>query len=99
MGYSSIPPLYGKLLFFLMLAGAWHCKSPVKEENAGPGDTAMHQPEKSMGKPTALTLPDGTRVLMDPRTVIHPSEGFGKSNRDIPLDGEAMLIVRGNAGS
>jgi len=47
--------------------------------------------------PVAMTLPDGTRVLMDPRTRIDPAKGFDVSNRDIQLDGEAMLIVRSNA--
>src|SRR5947208_1362781 len=49
-------------------------------------------------QPKALTLPDGTQVLMDPRTVIRPAEGFGKTNREIRIDGEAMLLISHRAG-
>jgi ferric-dicitrate binding protein FerR (iron transport regulator) len=35
---------------------------------------------------------------MDSRTVIRPAEGFGKSNREVQVDGEAMLIISTRAG-
>jgi len=86
-----------------MLAGGWHCKGKGREirvDSANVADIDSMHGRGGQGtmKPVATTLPDGTFVLMDPRTVIRPSEGFGKSNRDIQLDGEAMLIVRSNAG-
>lgn len=98
MGYTSI---FRTGVFLLALIGCkgsdrqGHTMDTVAVRPAEGGETRV---EKPMGMPTALTLPDGTRVLMDPRTVIRPSEGFGKTNRDIQLDGEAMLIVRSDAG-
>lgn len=89
--------MYGKLVFLFLLTGVWQCKG--REAKEYKQDTLVEDKIKEKAAPLkALTLPDGTRVLMDPRTVIRPSEGFGKSNRDIQLDGEAMLIVRSNVG-
>lgn len=97
MNYSFISRICGKLLFLLLLTGVWQCRG--REEKTQYQDTtSADKVKEKAAPPKALTLPDGTRVLMDPRTVIRPSEGFGKSNRDIQLDGEAMLIVRSNAG-
>ncbi len=97
MTYSFTSRMYGKLVFLFLLTGVWQCKG--REAKEYKQDTLVEDKIKEKAAPLkALTLPDGTRVLMDPRTVIRPSEGFGKSNRDIQLDGEAMLIVRSNAG-
>jgi len=104
MSYLFTSRIYSKLAFLLLLAGGWHCKG--KGHVVQVTDTVIGQvvidstdgPPPSKMKPVSMTLPDGTRVWMDPRTVIRPSEGFGKSNRDIQLDGEAMLIVRSDAG-
>jgi ferric-dicitrate binding protein FerR (iron transport regulator) len=103
MSYSSTYRRYGKLAFLLILAVGWHCKGKGPgvaqvSDTVVAGTDSMHGGRQDVMKPVATTLPDGTFVLMDPRTVIRPSEGFGKSNRDIQLDGEAMLFVRTNAG-
>ena len=89
-----------------MLAGAWHCKGKGSGAVKG-SDTVVQEvmiTDSTEGeypkgtKMVAMTLPDGTQVLMDPRTKIDCPKGFGKSTRDIQFDGEAMLIVRSNAG-
>ncbi|HVW59350.1 MAG TPA: FecR domain-containing protein [Puia sp.] len=105
MNYLFTPRIYGKLVLLLIVAGSWNCKGKgprvaQASDTAGyaEGNDSTHGTRKDVMKPVTTTLPDGTRVLMDPRTVIRPSEGFGKTNRDIQLDGEAMLIVRSDAG-
>lgn len=80
----------------VVLSAGWQCKG--REEKAGKQDTLVEAGVKGSPLPSkAMTLPDGTQVLMDPRTRIDLSKGFGESNRDIQFDGEAMLIVRSNA--
>lgn len=80
----------------VVLAAGWQCKG--KEGQSANQDTAVEAGVKEKAvPPKAMTLPDGTLVLMDPRTKIDLSKGFDVSNRDIQLDGEAMLIVRSNA--
>jgi len=97
MNYSFPHRLCGILSFLFLLTGAWHCKGREGKERLQ--DTMAGGAVKEKAAPLkTLTLPDGTRVLMDARTVITPAEGFGKRNRDIQLDGEAMLIVAGDAG-
>jgi len=89
----------------VVLAAGWRCKGkgPVTVhgrdtvvQEVGISDRREDENTPAQ-KRVAMTLPDGTRVLMDPRTVIRPAKGFGESNRDIEFDGEAMLIVRSSA--
>lgn len=105
MNYLFTPRIYCKLVLLLIVAGSWNCKGkrprvvPVSDTvEYTVGHESTQGTHKDAMKLVTTTLPDGTRVLMDPRTVIRPSEGFGKTNRDIQLDGEAMLIVRSDAG-
>jgi ferric-dicitrate binding protein FerR (iron transport regulator) len=94
MGYPSVSKVYYKLMLVLMLAGAWHCKGREgkdHEQETAVADTINTTKGKEV-PPKTLTLPDGTLVVMDPRTVIRPMEGFGKANRDVMFDGEGGLI-------
>ena len=45
-----------------------------------------------------VKLPDGSRVVLRPGTQLSVAKGFGKDNRDLELDGEAIFNVVGNAG-
>ncbi|MBS1602221.1 MAG: FecR domain-containing protein [Bacteroidetes bacterium] len=45
-----------------------------------------------------VRLPDGSRVVMRPGTQLKVAKGFGKDNRDLELDGEAIFNVVGSAG-
>ena len=38
-------------------------------------------------------LPDGTKAVLSPGTSISVAKGFGRDNRDVELDGEAMFDV------
>ena len=96
MGYPSVSRLYYKLVLVLMLAGAWHCKGREGREQ-GQDTAVVDTIKEKVAPPKVLTLPDGTQVLVDPRTVIRPMEGFGKANRDITFDGEGVLIVHDGA--
>src|SRR5882757_2637330 len=96
MAYLSISRVRGKWLLLLLLAGTAGCTGGGEKVHTSDstGVQAGGQNEAGGSKLTkALTLPDGTRVLMDPRTVILPSEGFGKDNRELKLDGEALFTV------
>jgi transmembrane sensor len=45
-----------------------------------------------------IGLPDGSYVLISDGTVIVLAKDFGKSNRDLDLDGEGMFEVNGRTG-
>ncbi|MDO6431886.1 FecR domain-containing protein [Flavitalea sp. BT771] len=83
-------------MLVLMLAGAWHCKGREKQAN-GQDPGVVDTIKEKAAPPKILTLPDGTQVVMDPRTEIRPMEGFGKANRDVTFDGEGVLIVHDGA--
>jgi transmembrane sensor len=45
-----------------------------------------------------VKLPDGSRVVLWPGTQLSIAKGFGKNNRDLELDGEAIFDVVADAG-
>jgi transmembrane sensor len=45
------------------------------------------------GYPRSFQLPDGSTVVMNPGTSLSLAKGFGKDNRDLDLDGEAVVEV------
>lgn len=112
MRYSIYSRLYHGLAVLVLSVGFWQCEggrhgAPDKDavtvqpghdsagRSSGDGDVAEAKPAM---KPKEMTLPDGTHVLMDPRTVIRPAEGFGKKNREISFDGDAILTIQANPG-
>lgn len=50
------------------------------------------------GYPRSFRLPDGSTVLAMPNTTVATAKGFGKVNRVLDVDGEAMIEVSGAAG-
>jgi transmembrane sensor len=46
-----------------------------------------------------VRLPDGTHVVLRPGTQVTVAKGFGVSNRDLELDGEAIFEVAGGAAN
>ena len=44
-----------------------------------------------------VKLPDGSHVVLRPGTQVTIAKGFGVSNRDLELDGEAIFDVDGSA--
>jgi transmembrane sensor len=45
-----------------------------------------------------VSLPDGSGVVLRPGTQLSVAKGFGKENRELELDGEAIFKVAGSAG-
>jgi len=52
----------------------------------------------SSGDSHEVKLPDGSRVVLRPGTQLSVARGFGKDNRDLELDGEAIFNIVGRAG-
>ncbi|GGB15541.1 hypothetical protein GCM10011511_44190 [Puia dinghuensis] len=50
------------------------------------------------GYPRTFGLPDGSTVVLNPGTSVFVAKGFGKDNREIQLDGEAVFEVVGMPG-
>lgn len=48
------------------------------------------------GQNSSITLPDGSEVMLKGSTRIEVSEGYGKHNRNIEIDGEAFFSVQRN---
>jgi transmembrane sensor len=49
--------------------------------------------ENNTGKPSEITLPDGSRVVLEPRAKISYTEGFNKTTRTVVLEGDAFFSV------
>ena len=47
--------------------------------------------------PHEVKLPDGSHVVLRPGTQVFVAKGFGVSNRELELDGEAIFEVIGSA--
>ncbi|MBS1663330.1 MAG: FecR domain-containing protein [Bacteroidetes bacterium] len=51
------------------------------------------------GGPQRLALPDGNHVVLQPGTKLVTAKGFGVSNREVDLDGEAIFEVEKGQGA
>src|ERR1700755_2923238 len=51
------------------------------------------------GYPRRFGLPDGSEVLVMPNSTIGTGKGFGKDNRDVIIEGEAVVEVTGTAAA
>jgi transmembrane sensor len=92
MSFNRSAIFFRGLLFCLLIAAAWHCKGKARQRYA---DITY---ENGEGKPRAVQLPDGSRVVMSAHAVIRISKQFNQSERDLELDGEAVFTVNGDAG-
>ena len=74
------------------------CGLAVVSCGGGPGPEVVvgegSRYENGTGGSQRLGLPDGSRILIGPGTVIVLAKGFGKDNRGLDLDGEAMFEVK-----
>ncbi len=50
------------------------------------------------GSRQLFRLPDSSTVVLSPVTSVYIAKGFGRDNRDIQLDGEALFEVKGMPG-
>lgn len=75
-----------------LITGGWHCKGPVRQTYTG------ITYENGEGKSRSVKLPDGSRVMMSTHTVIRMSQQFGRADRDLELDGEAVFTVKSETG-
>ncbi|HWK03964.1 MAG TPA: FecR domain-containing protein [Puia sp.] len=92
MSFTRSAIFFRGLAGCLLIAGAWHCKGPVRQPAA---DITY---ENGTGKARTVRLPDGSSVVMSARTVIRISRQFNESGRDLDLDGEALFTVGSDAG-
>src|SRR5579859_981633 len=85
--------------YFVYLAVGLGLMAPgcrLRQENALGEGTSYHV---GAGYPQRFRLPDGSSVVVSPETSVSIAKGFGKDNRDIDLDGEAVFEVVGGAGA
>lgn len=52
---------------------------------------------EALDKKHEMTLPDGTRAILNKNSHIHLNEGFGQTNRTLALEGEAFFDVAHDA--
>ena len=84
----------GAASVFLVLAGVSCGNHGERGISLGDGTRYVNGTDKSQ----RVALPDGSRLLISPGTVVVLAKGFGKDNRDLDLDGEAMFEVSAGAG-
>lgn len=78
----------------LVVAGAgliWRATTG-REASSPSNDTPLHF-ATAVGKLDSLDLPDGTRVLLGPGSELTLAQGFGGSQRELTLHGEARFDV------
>jgi transmembrane sensor len=86
----------------LLLAGAFFVLAGVSCGNRGERGVSLGDGTRYVngtGKTQRVALPDGSHCLITTGTVIVLAKGFGKDNRDLDLDGEAMFEVNAGAGA
>lgn len=82
-------------LYILMAAGLTVVSCRGRQESALGEGTSYHV---GSGYARLFHLPDGSTVMVSPGTTVSVAKGFGKDNREIGLDGEAVFDVAGMAG-
>lgn len=83
-----------KIIFVLLLyamADAACNNNPVPVKIAGSRGDTLYQSGAALR--TRLTLPDGTVMRMDSFSVVRLAAGFNKLNREMFLEGKALLTV------
>lgn len=94
--YLSIVSVAASVL--LVLAWFGYRKAANHSGPAAAARTATEQRVlTAYGQRDSLTLPDGSRVWLNAGSEIAYSQGFGKSDRVIKLDGEAFFEVKPDA--
>lgn len=78
------------LILFTVSTAIWLTTKNIGSEKY----TAIHSSTESL---RAVTLDDSTKVWLNRNSVLHVSEGYGKSERKVRLQGEAFFQVRKNA--
>jgi ferric-dicitrate binding protein FerR (iron transport regulator) len=81
-----------KISAVLLLAFCVSCgnRSEVKKTTGAGGEIIYRS---GAGRRTALSLPDGTDMLMDSFSVVRIPAGFNRLNRDIFLEGSVWFTV------
>lgn len=58
-----------------------------------PGHAVLRQYVTTMGQRATVTLPDGARATLAPQTTLRVLSGYGRTTRDVWLEGEAYFEV------
>jgi transmembrane sensor len=78
-----------------LLLGDLGCNGPGGPSVAVKGGAVY---ENKTEKPLSAGLPDGSKVLMGPHTVVRLFKTFGQTRRELDLDGVVLLDVVPDAG-
>jgi len=74
------------------VAIALHTRAPAHEN-------ATRRYVTGTGEIATITLPDGSRMTLAPRTTIQLASGFGHASRDIALSGEARFDIHNTSAA
>jgi len=85
-----------KLSYLIGLALVVAACNGGRKGNIALGEGSQYM--NNSGDSHEVKLPDGSRVVLRPGTQLSVAKGFGKDNRDLELDGEAIFNVVGSAG-
>jgi transmembrane sensor len=73
---------------------SWQWKQQQQAEQLAMLEQEMVQFHNEAGKRTRIVLPDSTQVYLNAASHLQYNKNFGKTNRNITLDGEAFFIVK-----
>lgn len=85
--------LYGSIAAACMILGIFTGKTVLSTDNEGASQCTIIADN---GQKSEAILPDGSRVKLNSATRISWSDNFGKSDRNIELNGEAFFEVAKN---
>lgn len=73
---------------------SWQWKQQQQAQQLAMLEQEMVQFHNEAGKRTRIILPDSTQVYLNAASHLQYNKNFGKTNRNITLDGEAFFIVK-----
>jgi transmembrane sensor len=73
---------------------SWQWKQQQRAQQMAMLEQEMVQFHNEAGKRTMILLPDSTQVYLNAASHLQYNKNFGKTNRNITLDGEAFFIVK-----
>ncbi len=77
----------------LSLLAVLFASQGVNSKNATAANTKKNEVATRSGSRTKVELPDGTQVWLNAESKLEYSDAFGKTNRDVTLNGEAYFDV------
>ncbi len=79
------------VVFYTKRKGELRFSPEILERSVGSGDSIFYS--SGLTQRQSLTLPDSTRLILNPNTQVHIPKNFTAAHRELYLDGDAYIEV------